>query len=80
MRTNCGLGLRTFSLTLCRLMTAHEGRRPATMDPEEGLPERVEQGFPRVAHMPALIVWGRPGPAFKEAQRLPVGARARRRS
>jgi len=30
----------------------------------------VERGLPRVAHLPALIVWGDRDPAFKEPQRL----------
>ena len=33
------------------------------------LPSEVEQGLPRLAHLPVLIVWGDRDQAFKEPQR-----------
>jgi haloalkane dehalogenase len=40
------------------ILTAHE------------LLSEVERGLPRLAYLPALIVWGDRGQAFKEPQRL----------
>jgi len=52
-----------------------ESRIPVHVMPREilaahDLLSEVEGGIPRVAHLPALIVWGDRDQAFKEPQRL----------
>src|SRR6266516_167980 len=52
-----------------------KSRTPVHVMPREILAahellSEVEQGLPRVAHLPALIVWGDRDRAFKERQRL----------